>query len=210
MAEPAAWPPLVTGRPLPRLMLVTDADQPDPITPLLLALRSVDPADVLVQVRLKTWTSGARRAAAARLTGTGAPLVVNSDIALAQSLGAGVHLPSQSASVAETRAALRDGAWVGRSCHDEASLAQAEAEGASYVTLGPVGAVPHKGCGRGVAWLVDTARRTPLPVFALGGVALADVPVLLAGGVHGVALMRAVPASASPADTLRDVIALTR
>lgn len=210
MGEWIAWPPLERERELPRVMLVTDADLRDPVTPLLQALQGVDASQVLVQVRLKTWTSSARQAAAARLVGTGAPLVINSDIMLARSLGVGGHLPEQGATVAEARAALREGAWVGRSCHGHASLAQAEADGASYATLGPVGAVPHKGGGHGVEWLVETAQRTALPVFALGGVALADIPRLRAGGVHGVALMRAVPASESPADTLRELLALTR
>ncbi len=191
-------------------MLITDGDLEDPVTPLLTALSGVDPADVLVQVRLKCWSPAARREAAARLARTGAPVVINSDLALASVLGAGAHLPSQGETVAAARAALHEGAWIGRSCHDVQELARAEADGASYVTLGPVGPVPHKGDGHGVAWLVDLARHTHLPVFALGGVSESHIRALRSGGVHGVALMRAVPASASPASTLRDHLALTR
>lgn len=191
-------------------MLVTDGDLANPVRPLVEALTGVDPAEVLVQVRLKSWPPPARRDAAERLARTRAPLVINSDLGLAQALGAGAHLPEQGDAVASARAALSEHAWVGRSCHDADGLARADAEGASYVTLGPVGAVPNKGNGHGVPWLIDMAKRTRLPVFALGGVAFEDIPALLAGGVHGVALMRAVPASASPADTLRKLVALTR
>lgn len=191
-------------------MLVTDADLADPVTPLLTALASVDPAEVLVQVRLKSWSPAARREAAERLAAAGAPLVVNSDLSLASALGAGVHLPSQGDTVANARAILVEGAWVGRSCHDARELARAEADGASYVTLGPVGPVPNKGSGHGVAWLVDLAQRTRLPVFALGGVSASHVAALRTGGVHGVAVMRAVATSTSPAATLRELLALTR
>ena len=191
-------------------MLVTDGDLANPVRPLVEALAGVDPAEVLVQVRLKNWAPAARRAAAERLVSTKAPLVINSDLGLAQALGAGAHLPEQGDAVASARAALGENAWVGRSCHDADGLARADEEGASYVTLGPVGPLPNKGSGHGVPWLIETARRTRLPVFALGGVAFEDIPALLAGGVHGVALMRAVPASASPADTLRKLVALTR
>jgi thiamine-phosphate diphosphorylase len=197
-------------RALPRVMLITDADLADPVTPLLTALAAVDPAEVLVQVRLKSWSPAARRDAAERLTRTGAPVVINSDLTLASALGAGAHLPSRGETVTAARAALREGAWIGRSCHNAEELARAEADGASYVTLGPVGPVPHKGDGHGVAWLVDLAQRTRLPVFALGGVSESHIPALRTGGAHGVALMRSVPASASPASTLRELLALTR
>ncbi len=197
-------------RALPRVMLITDADLADPVTPLLWALAGVDPAEVLVQVRLKSWAPAARREAAERLARTGAPLVINSDLPLGRALGAGAHLPSQGDTVAAARAALQEGAWVGRSCHDAHELARAEADGAAYATLGPVGPVPNKGAGHGVAWLVDLAQRAGLPVFALGGVDESHVRALREGGVHGVALMRAVPQSPSPAGTLRELLALTR
>lgn len=191
-------------------MLVTDADLTDPVTPLLTALAGVDPAEVLVQVRLKAWSPAARREAAERLARTGAPVVINSDLTLASALRAGAHLPSRGETVTAARAALHEGAWIGRSCHDAQELARAETDGAYYVTLGPVGPVPHKGSGQGVPWLLDLAQRTRLPVFALGGVSESHIPALRSGGVHGVALMRAVPASPSPAATLRELLALTR
>lgn len=198
------------ANPLPRVMLVTDAGAPDPIGPLLTALRAVDASQVLVQVRLPGWSADARRAAAIALADTGAALVVNRETALARELGVGVHLPEQGATVYATRAELTPHALVGRSCHDADGVARAEEDGATYVTLGPIGPVPGKGPGKGVGWLGALARHSSLPVFALGGVALSDIALLRQEGAYGVALMRAIPASDAPATLLASVLTLTR
>ena len=197
---------------LPRLMLVTDQDAEDPLTPLVRALTGehVDATRVLVQVRLARWDGVARRAACQALSDTGAAVVVNDDPALARELNLVVHLPERAGTVYAARAELSPHALVGRSCHDAEGLARAEEEGATYVTLGPVGAVPHKGAGRGVAWLTRLAQHTSLPVLALGGVSLQDVRPLRDGGVYGVAVMRAVPGAADPAELVRTLLDLTR
>ena len=66
------------------------------------------------------------------------------------------------------------------------------------------------GIGRMIAWKVFALDGVSQSVFALGGVDESHVRALREGGVHGVALMRAVPQSPSPAGTLRELLALTR
>jgi thiamine-phosphate diphosphorylase len=193
-------------------MLVTDASAPDPIRPLLCALGDpdLDPSEVLVQVRLPGWPADKRRDAAVAIAASGAALVVNGDPDLARELLAGVHLPERAVSVHAARALLSPHALVGRSCHDAAGVARAEEEGATYITLGPIGPVPGKGPGHGTAWLGALARHTSLPVFALGGVAPGDVRALRSSGAYGVALMRALPASPAPAALVRELLDLCR
>jgi thiamine monophosphate synthase len=82
-------------------------------------------------------------------------------------------------------------ALVGRSCHSAAELARARAEGCDWAFLSPLAATASKpGYGPALG-LTGLAALVPLgpPVFALGGVAPADVAGCRAAGAHGVAVM---------------------
>ena len=80
------------------------------------------------------------------------------------------------------------------STHDEAELAQAAKLGVDFAVLGPV--LPRRRRIRtrvrsagGVS--SELAAGSPMPVYALGGLASADLDVAIAHGAHGVALRRA-------------------
>lgn len=127
-----------------------------------------------------------------------ATLSVHDDLAAAEALGLGLHLPD-GADLAAARARLGPGALIGISAHDAGGLARA-AIGASYVTLSPVFATMSKPDARplGPDTFNKLAAAAPLPVLALGGInasnaaqcrgagialigALDDLPLLLAG-----------------------------
>ncbi|GAA1861509.1 thiamine phosphate synthase [Asanoa iriomotensis] len=96
-----------------------------------------------------------------------------------------VHLAARDAFPAQ-RPAL-----VGRSCHDEAELAAATAEGCDYVTLSPVFPTPSKpgyGPALGVDGLAALTAGAP-PVYALGGVLPSSVKACRAAGAYGIAVM---------------------
>lgn len=90
---------------------------------------------------------------------------------------------------------------VGRSCHRAEDLARLSHE--DYVTLSPVFPSPSKpgyGPPLGTGGLARLCRRTPTPVFALGGVTSPDqAAACLAAGASGVAVMGAVMRAADPA-----------
>ncbi len=123
----------------------------------------------------------------ARCRAHGARLLVNSHHPRSYWTRAdGVHWRS-------TELAARDQAhaWVGASCHDVGQLAAASAAGADFAVLGPV--LPtrsHPGAATmGWAGLHGLLERTPLPVYALGGLAPGDLPTAQASGAHGVAMI---------------------
>lgn len=131
------------------------------------------------------------------------PLVmVNGNLEVAAACGArGVHLPERSmpASMVRTARAVRDrlpaGALIARSTHSMEAAREAEAEGADFITFGPVYDTPSKaayGPAQGLRALSDAVRAVKIPVFALGGVTPGRTGQCLEAGAFGVAAISAV------------------
>lgn len=189
--------------PAPPLLLITDRRQARrPLEEIAAAAFAAGCR--WLSLREKDLDGAARHALLGRLVALGRPwgacVGVHEDIAAAQAVAAGaVHLPAGSRPAA-ARAILAK-AFIGVSCHDEAAVAAAAAEGADYVTLSPIFVSPSKpgyGPALGLATLARVAERTTLPILALGGVDAAQVQACLAAGAAGVAVMGAVMAAADP------------
>ena len=124
-----------------------------------------------------------------------AKVLISQDIALARDLGAhGVHLPSQSLLMLKTKpvADLPENFIVAASCHNEAELQHAQALGLDFVILSPVKSTLSHPEADPLGWQVfaEMAQKITLPVYALGGMTLTDLPVALSFGARGVALQR--------------------
>lgn len=134
----------------------------------------------------------------------GGTLLVHADLGAAK-VADGVHLAA-GADVAQARDALGKQSCIGLSCHTLDDVARAQ--GADYVTLGPVaptlskpGYLPHLGANE---W--HEATRFGVPVVALGGVDETNVRVLKGAGVHGFAMMGSVMRSDTPRDLVRRML----
>lgn len=131
-----------------------------------------------VQLREKDLPDAELVALAAKLRALtsryGAALLINGRPDIARQIGAdGVHLPSAIADVSAARAVLGAEGIVGVSAHSGADVAAAHADGADYVTFGPVFSTPSKaafGEPLGLSALREVCASVPIPVFALGGV----------------------------------------
>ncbi|HDZ39559.1 MAG TPA: Nudix family hydrolase [Marinobacter sp.] len=104
---------------------------------------------------------------------------------------AGLHLPWREARSLQARP-VRDGVWLGVSCHDARQMDHAVAIGADYVVLGPVKpTATHPGSTvLGWAHFRELVSRAPIPVFALGGLTLTDLDEVQQAGGQGVAGIR--------------------
>jgi thiamine-phosphate pyrophosphorylase len=130
-------------------------------------------------------------------------VVVNDrvDVALAGPFD-GVHLGGGSLPVDVARRLLGPDACIGRSVHDERELDEAVRGGADFVFASPV--LPVRKPGRpaspplGLVGLQRLVRRSPLPVYGLGGITLDNLDEVLASGAHGVAVMRSLATAADP------------
>jgi len=91
-----------------------------------------------------------------------------------------------------------EGRLAGASCHDAHELAQAARLGLDYAVVGPVQATAsHPGAAL-LGWegLERLAAESPLPLYAIGGLARADLAEAKRRGAHGIALRSAAFAPA--------------
>ncbi|UTW14085.1 Nudix family hydrolase [Marinobacterium rhizophilum] len=123
----------------------------------------------------------------------GATLAVNCDLALANRLEArALHLNRHRLAQLSGRDAFK-GEWLSASCHDEAELSRAAKLGLDFVTLSPVAPTPSHPEAELLGWpgFARLCAQATLPVYALGGMAEADLETAWAQGGQGVAAISA-------------------
>ena len=147
----------------------------------------------LIQVRDKDLPEAERlelaREVVKRAKPYGARVLVNGPLELANAAGAdGVHLDSGALMKCKARPACE---WVGASCHNAEELAHA-AEIADFSMLSPVLPTESHPGEPTLGWEIfsQLAAQSPIPVYALGGVTLADLDTARSHGAHGIAMLR--------------------
>ncbi len=83
--------------------------------------------------------------------------------------------------------------WLAASCHDAVELAMAADLGCDFAVLSPVAATPSHPGAIALGWqgLSALVADSPLPVYALGGVARKDIAEARDRGARGIAGIRA-------------------
>lgn len=204
-AEMRALPMPAADRPIVRALSIDDryAITPDPgklgsRDALLDWARSALERGIrLFQLRAKSLDEAARlemsREFAHLMAEAGARWLLNGPPELAAQAGAdGVHLDGARLRSVQARP-LSDDFLVAASCHDETELARAGDLALDFVTVSPVQTTAsHPGANMlGWAGFERLCRRSPLPVYALGGVTPADLQRAREHGGFGVAGIRA-------------------
>lgn len=132
----------------------------------------------------------------------GAKLFINDRIDVALAVDAdGVHLGTGTLPVTAARELLGAHRLIGYSAHGVAEACRAEADGADFVTFGPVYFTPSKaayGVPLGVKELKAACAALTIPLFALGGIRLESIAEVIAAGSHGIALISAIIAAPDP------------
>ena len=202
----------------PLLYLITDGA----LTPanqdfsrlLRLIAAAVNARFELVQIREKKLPGRALyelARQAVRLTkGSQTRLLLNDRADIARAAGAdGVHLTAQSLEAAVIRRAFGPDFVIGVSTHTLAEARAARDGGADFATFGPVFDTLSKrayGPPVGLEKLAETASNLPrFPVFALGGIALANAPQTIAAGAAGLAAISLFAAAATLDATARQL-----
>jgi 8-oxo-dGTP diphosphatase len=125
----------------------------------------------------------------------GAKVLISEDLGLARELGAhGVHLPSQALLVLKTKPA---DLVVAASCHNLIELKHAEHLDLDFVVLSPVKSTLSHPEAEPLGWqkFAELAENVNLPIYALGGMSLNDLPLALSYGARGIAFQRSVGAN---------------
>lgn len=185
------------GRPLPRLLLLTDRAQLAKGRGLAATVRECAAAGLeAVVVREHDLDERCFGALVETLLAVPGLTVLSSR--RPHPGAAGLHLAAHQPAPATGR--------FGRSCHDAGELARAAAEGAGWATLSPYAASASK---PGHGPVVDPAllAHPGLPVWALGGLDETRAADALRHGAAGVAVMGAVMRSREPAGVVAALLA---
>lgn len=183
---------------------IADAGFGDPVA---LGTLLLDGGASVIQLRCKGWSADDVGAVARLLhplcKQRGVPLILNDHLALAEAgLGDGIHLGQSDGDFERSR--LPPGCLVGRSTHDLAQLAAAQAEGVDYVGFGPVYRTSTKPGihqtlpPRGLTDLRKLVAAARVPVVAIGGITPANLHEVLSTGAAAWAVISGVLAAVDP------------
>ncbi len=148
------------------------------------------------QVRAKEWAAGALTALCLRvreaLPGP-AFLLVNdrADVALVADLD-GVHVGDKDLPPGEARQVVGMGRIVGFSTHSIEEVRAADPSVCDYIGFGPVFPSTTKVTGRrplGIEGLAAACRVARVPVVAIGGIRVKDLPAIRGAGAAGAAMI---------------------
>ena len=142
----------------------------------------------------------------------GATFIVDDRVELAKKLNAdGVHLGKNDMPVAEARQLLGQEFIIGGTANTLDDVLALKRAGADYVGVGPFrftetkqNLAPILGLD-GYTAIVEGLRETGvrIPLCAIGGIRLADVPALLDAGVSGIAVSSAILEAIDPEEMMR-------
>ena len=122
----------------------------------------------------------------------GVPFLVNDRPDLAQAVGAdGVHVGQEDTGVTEARNLLGPNALLGGSAHTVEEALAAQAAGADYLGCGAVfgSGTKHNVSQMPLETLTAICQAVDIPVVAIGGVSLDNLPLLADTGIAGVAVI---------------------
>lgn len=149
----------------------------------------------LIQLREKSFAPDRLQRLAETLLACAQPqsvrVLLNGDSDTARRLGfSGVHWTAAALREATARP---DDMLCAASVHDATELARAIRVGVDFAVLGPVKSTPSHPDARVLGWelFASLVERSPIPIYALGGLVRDDLGVAIAHGAHGVALRRA-------------------
>ncbi|MDP2168049.1 MAG: thiamine phosphate synthase [Thermodesulfovibrionales bacterium] len=125
----------------------------------------------------------------------GAVFIVNDYADIAAAVDAdGVHLGQDDLPIAEARKVMGGDRIIGISTHSIKEAVEAESAGADYIGFGPVFPTLTKDAGepKGVKSLREIKQAVRIPVVAIGGISLKNLPSVISAGADSVAVASAI------------------
>jgi thiamine-phosphate pyrophosphorylase len=136
----------------------------------------------------------------------GATLIINDYPAIAAAIhAAGVHLGKEDMPVSEARKIVGDKMMVGATANTFEDIEKHDQDGADYVGLGPFRFTATKKKLSPVLGLEGYTRilnqcracNISIPIIAIGGIGLKDIPDIMQTGVHGIAVSSLIALAAN-------------
>jgi len=142
---------------------------------------------------------------------SGALLIINDMIDVAQEVGAdGVHLGQNDFPVSQARKLAPD-LIIGASTHSIGEALKAQADGASYINIGPIFPTKTKAWDDeflGIDGLRKISAVTRVPFTVMGGIKKHHIPELKAAGARIVAVVTEITAADNPENAARTLLSL--
>ncbi len=147
----------------------------------------------------------------------GATFIVDDHVELAKELHAdGVHLGKKDMPIADARLMLGEEYIIGGTANTFEDVLQHYKDGADYIGCGPFRYTATKknlSPILGLEGYTTIIRRMQeknihLPIVAIGGITIADIPAIMQTGVSGIALSGTVLHADSPADEMKRIMNL--
>lgn len=172
-----------------------------------------------IQLRMKGFTDEEVKPIARRLLAAcrekDATFIIDDRVELTKKIEAdGVHLGKLDMSVSEARNFLGDGFLIGGTANTIEEIRQLHRESADYIGCGPFrftttkeNLAPMLGLD-GYRQIMDTMYKEHIniPLCAIGGITLEDVPALMDTGIDGIAVSGAVIRAQKPAEAMHAFI----
>lgn len=138
-------------------------------------------------------------------------LIINDRVDVALAVGAdGVHLGQDDFPIPAARAMAPE-LIIGSSTHSIEEAVRAQAEGASYVNIGPLfptGTKRWEGEFLGVDGMRKIAAHVKMPFSVMGGIKRGHIPELVAAGARIIALVTAVTEAPDPEKATRELLGM--
>jgi 8-oxo-dGTP diphosphatase len=132
-------------------------------------------------------------AAVKRCRAAKAEVLINGDVALANALGAGLHLRATQLRELHERP-IAASMPLAASCHDADELRAAQALGCDFAVVGSIKPTPSHPSVLGIGWEAFAALResVSLPIYAIGGLGPDDLDEARRHGAQGIAAIRSL------------------
>jgi len=144
----------------------------------------------------------------AMLDPLGVPLIVNDRVDVAHAAEVGCHVGQSDLPAAAARAILGRDAILGVSLDEAAQVRAVDPALVDYVAYGPFAATAIKadaGSPIGADGLAAVAKRTLLPLIAIGGIDAGNVAPAVRAGADGIAVVSAIMAAIDPEAASREL-----
>lgn len=172
-----------------------------------------------IQLRVKGWPDNEVRPLALQAKrmckAAGATFIIDDRVTLVKELEAdGVHLGACDMPIGEARARLGRDFIIGATANTFSDIERHYAAGADYIGCGPFRFTTTKerlspllGLDGYRAIMEQMKRHSiDIPVVAIGGITLGDIPDILATGVSGIAVSGTILRADDPAEETRKII----
>jgi len=136
------------------------------------------------------------------------PFIVNDRVDIAYACGAdGVHLGQEDLPVDKAREILGKDAIIGISCQSMEDARHAEESGADYIGFGSVFKTLTKPDRQpmDLNLLAEVCKQIRIPVFAIGGIGISNLSVILNVGVGRIAVCRAISKANDVSGIVKDM-----